>query len=184
MHLILSSERPHFETAFDFVRGELLQLRTGRATPTLVENIEVEAYGARTPMKGVASISTPDPKTVQIQPWDKSVLKAIESALVAADLGIQPVVNGDVVRLIMPAMTEENRKTLVKKMKERLEDGKVRMRGVREKAKARILKAEKDKTIAEDEKFKMLEELDAMTREWVEKIEKMGEEKEEEIMTV
>ena len=84
----------------------------------------------------------------------------------------------------MPQMTEENRKALVKKMKERLEDGKVRMRGVREKAKERIMKAEKEKTIAEDEKFKMLEDLDKMTREWVEKIEKMGEEKEEEIMTV
>lgn len=184
MHPKLQSCKPLFETTIEHLLGELGQMRTGRATPALVENIKVDAYGAPMEMKGVASISVLDAKTLIIEPWDKNLLKAIEKAIHESPIGINPVVDSKVVRLSMPVMTEETRKTLVKAMKEKLEEARVAARAVREKARNEIVEMEKGGELTEDEKFKLLEELDKLTKEYTEKIEEIGGQKEEEIMTV
>jgi ribosome recycling factor len=184
MHLKLLSQKTAFEAVIGHLKVELGQMRTGRATPALVEGLQVEAYGSVMEMKGIGSISVQDAKTLVIEPWDKNLLKAIEKAIHESPLGINPVVDSKVVRLTMPAMTEENRKALVKTMKEKIEEAKVAARGVREKVRGEIVAAEKAGEFSEDEKFKLLEDLDKLTKEYVDEIEELGKKKEEEIMTV
>ena len=135
-------------------------------------------------LKGVASISVPDAKTIQIEAWDKGVLKDIEKALIAADLGMQPNVTGSLIRMSMPAMTEESRKRLVKQAHEIAEQTRITVRSIREKARDTIAQQEKDKTIGEDERFRLQEELDKNVKEWNAKIEEIVKQKEEEVMTI
>lgn len=184
MFEVIEETKPRFIKAVEFLQGELSAIRTGRATPALVEDIMVEAYGAETPVKGLATINIPDAKTLVVDPWDKGVLKDIEVALQKADLGINPVADGNILRLVMPEMTEENRKEMVKKMKEKLEEAKVKIRAAREEARSRITQMEKDKEISEDEKYKYQEDLDKATKDHSEKIDQIGKSKEEEIMTI
>jgi ribosome recycling factor len=180
----ISDQKEDFENVLEHLRGELTSLRTGRANPALVDNVMVEAYDAMMNLKGVASISVPDSRTIQIDPWDKSLLKAIEKGIIVANIGLHPVIDGVSVRLNMPQLTEENRKELVKIMQKRLEEAKVAVRSVREKMRNGILEQEKEKTISEDERFRLQEELEKVTASYVEKIKEIGEEKEKEIMTV
>lgn len=184
MHALLSQKKPDFEAVIDHLHKELGGLRTGRATPTLVEDISVSAYDALMEIKGLASIQVQDAKTLIIDPWDKSLLKNIEKGIRDVGVGLSPVVDGTVIRIVMPSMTEDNRKTMVKKMKEYLEDTRIALRQVREEARDAAGKMEKDKQISEDEKFKLLDEIDKMTKEFNEQINMIGEKKEEEIMTV
>lgn len=184
MHSILSQKKPAFEAALDYLHKEFNQLRTGRATPALVEDISVNAYDATMEIKGLASIQTQDAKTIIIEPWDKGLMKNIEKGIRDAGVGLSPVVDGHVIRIVMPPMTEDNRKSMVKRMKEFLEDARIRVRQVREDARELILKMEKEKTVSEDEKFKLFDEVDKMTKEYQDQIERMGDGKEEEIMTV
>ncbi len=184
MSQFIEVKKQEFAKAIEHLEGELRQIRTGRATPALVDEIEVEAYGAKTPLKAVASISTPDAQTINIEPWDKSVLKDIERALQTADIGISPVVDKDIVRLSMPAMTEENRKELVKQIGQKIEQTRVTIRNVREGVRDEILKMEKNKEINEDERYKLQEELDKLVGEMNGQIAKTGEDKEKDIMTI
>lgn len=184
MHALLSQKKPFFESVIDHLQKELGGLRTGRATPALVEDISVSAYDAMMEIKGLASIQVQDAKTLIIDPWDKSLLKNIEKGIRDAGVGLSPVVDGTVIRIVMPSMTEENRKSMVKKMKEYLEDTRIALRQVREEARDAATRMEKDKQISEDEKFKLLDEIDKMTKEFNDQIDAIGEKKEEEIMTV
>ncbi len=184
MHSFLVVKKPAFDAVLDHLSKELGTLRTGRATPAILEGITVVAYDSPMDLKSVASIAVPDSRTLTIQPWDKSLIQAIEKAIRDADIGVNPSVDGDLVRLSMPQMTEENRKKLVKAMGERLEDAKISLRKVREESRAQVSKMEADKQMGEDEKYKAFEELDKMTKEYGEKIDAMGEKKEEEIMTI
>jgi len=184
MHPFVTQKKANFDATMDHLRGELSSLRTGRANPALVDGITVIAYDAPMELKSVASINVQDAKTIVIEPWDKSLLQSIEKAIREAELGVNPAVDGSIVRLSLPPMTEENRKQLVKHMKEKLEDTRVKLRGVREEAREEVMKMEKAKDIGEDEKFKVLDELDRITKEYTAKVEEIGEKKEEEIMTV
>lgn len=184
MHSLLNQKKPVFESVIDHLQKELGGLRTGRATPALVEDIAVSAYDAMMEIKGLASIQTQDAKTLVIDPWDKSLLKNIEKGIRDAGVGLSPVVDGTVIRIAMPLMTEENRRAMVKKMKEHLEDARIALRQVREDARDAATKMEKEKHVSEDEKFKLLDEIDKMTKEFNGRIDAVGEKKEEEIMTV
>lgn len=176
--------KPEFQAVVDHFQKDLSGLRTGRASATVVESIRVKAYGQDMDLKSMANISTPDAKTIQIEPWDKSVVKDIEKALVDASLGMQPNVAGTVIRLIMPPMTEENRKNMNKVLHQKAEQAKISMRNVRDKVKTAIQKDEEDGVIAEDEKRRHLEQLDKAVAGWNDKIEAITGEKEKEIMTV
>ena len=181
---LLTEKKPEFEQVVLHYANELGALRSGRANPALVERVMVEAYGSTMPLKGVASVSVPDAKTLAIDPWDAGLVKDIERALVLADLGITPTVQGKTIRLVMPMMTEERRKQLVKVVKEKAEEARVAARAVREKIRDTVLGMEKNKEIAEDERYRLQDELDKMTKQFNEEIEKLAMEKEQEIMTV
>lgn len=180
----LNEYKINFEKALDFFRKELSGLRTGRATPSLVENILCDAYDSKMELKGLASIQNLDSRTIIIEPWDKSVLKNIEKGIQTAGIGLNPIVDGNKIRLAMPALTEENRKDIVKIMGKKMEEARMSIRNVRDDIKNEIEKAEEGGEIAEDERFRLQDQLDEMTRNYNEKIKAMGEEKEKEIMTI
>lgn len=180
----IAKHKPEFDKVIEHLQSELNSIRTGRANAAILDLIQVEAYGSMMDIKGVASISVPDAKTITIEPWDKSVLHAIETAIQKSDIGINPVNDGKLIRLSMPQMTEESRLRLVKVVKEKIEEGRVAMRQVREKVRDEVITKEKAKEIAEDERFKVLEELDKYVKELGGEIDAIGEKKEEEIMTV
>jgi len=173
-----------FQKVVDHLGGELAQVRTGRANSALVDRVMVENYGAMTPLQHVASISVPDARTIMISPWDKGALKEIEKALVAANLGVNPVNDGVVIRMTMPMLTEEVRKSLVKGVGQKVEQAKISVRGLRDKIKEEILSQEKAKEITEDDRYALLEELDAMTKSFTGILEGAGEEKEADVMTI
>lgn len=178
---LITESKPSFQRVLEHLAQELSGIRTGRATPALVENIEVEVYGAKQPIKALGSISTPDAKTLAIEPWDGSVVKAIESALQKADLGMNPNVDGKIIRLIMPMMTEETRQKMAKIVKEKLEESRISVRQVREDVKKKIEKLE---GVGEDEKRGLQKELDEEVKDANNTIESMGKKKVEEITTI
>lgn len=180
----LNKRRVDFERGVERFREDIKSLRTGRANGSMVENILVEAYGVPTPMIHVASISIPDPKTILITPWDKSVIKDIEKAIVAANLGLSPASDGAGIRIAFPNLTEENRRNLVKLLNQKTEGAKIIIRGVRDKLKDEIGKAEKSNEITEDDRYELQKELDEITREFTALVEKFSEEKERDIMTL
>ncbi|MDD4995376.1 MAG: ribosome recycling factor [Patescibacteria group bacterium] len=181
--IILKNEE-EFKKVIEHFRTDISSLRTGRANPALVENIQIKAYGSMMEIKGLASITIPDPKTIVIDPWDKSILKDVEKGITEANIGINPVVDGTIVRLSMPLMTEENRKEMVKILKQKSEQSRVSLRGIREKVKNAIIQAEEAKEISEDERFRAQEDLDKYVGGFNSEIDKMTEEKEKEIMTI
>jgi len=184
MNNFLESRKEDFTKAVEHLKGELSALRTGRANPSLVENITVDAYGVKTPIRGLANITIPDPKTLLIEPWDKSVIKDMEKAIQMANIGINPVNEGTKIRLSMPTMTEESRKEMIKIMGQKLELARISLRNVREAVKDEIAKAEKDKKISEDDKFRFQAELEEFVKKQNDEVKAIGEKKEHELMTI
>lgn len=180
----LSEKRPEFEQVIGHLGQELATMRTGRANPAMVDSVKVNVYATMMDLKAVASISVPEARTLVIQPWDRANLEPIEQALRQAELGMQPINDGAVIRLNVPQLTEETRRQMVKMMREKLEEARVAVRKVREKIRGEIAAAETAKQISEDERFARQEELDKMVKGINEKIGEIGERKEEEIMKV
>ena len=164
--------------------GEFSNIRAGRANPNLLNRIMVEYYGTPTPMQQVGNISVPEPRIIQINPWEKSLLKAIEKAILASDLGITPTNDGTSIRLVFPELTEERRKELVKDIKKKGEAAKVAVRNVRRDANDTLKKMEKSTDITEHERKEGEEKIQKMTDKYVAKIDKSVENKSKEIMTV
>lgn len=180
----ISAAATEFQKAINHLRTEYSRLQVGRASPSLVENLNVEAYGGKQPMKSLASISVPDVKTLQIQPWDKGILGAIEKAIREADLGLNPVNDGRVIRLPMPPLTEERRRELVKVVGHMAEQAKISIRTARGTAHGAFKTMEEGEEITEDERRlsekKLQEKVDAANKE----VEETAKKKEEEIMTI
>lgn len=175
---------PEFQKVVEHLKTDIAGLRTGRANPALVENVMVDAYDSRSAISALASISTPDARNILIEPWDKSVVKAIEKGILEAKLGLNPSIIGTQIRITIPAPTEENRKMLVKSLGEKLEHARTGIRRVRDEARGAIQKTEKEGTISEDVKYKMLEQLDKTASGMNDRIKNIGDEKEKEIMTI
>lgn len=184
MNQFLQSKQADFLNVVDFFKKDISSLRTGRANPASLEGISVEAYGARTPLNGLGNISVVDARCMTIAPWDKSVLKDMEKALIEADLGMGIVNEGDKIRLTVPPMTEENRKDLVKKMNERQEKAKISIRQVRDDVKTAIEEAFDNKEMSEDDKFRFMKELDEEVNKYNEQIKELRDKKEKEIMEI
>ncbi len=180
----LDQNQPEFQSIIDHYHKELVGIRTGRASAALVDEIPVPAYGQTMELKACASITIPDAKTIQIEPWDKTIVKDVEKALIDAKLGMQPNTAGTVIRLILPPMTEETRKNMVKMINQKAELTRISVRNIREKVKTLITDDEKKKEISEDEKRRELERLDKVVSEWNAKIESMTADKAKEIMTI
>ncbi|MEI7511941.1 MAG: ribosome recycling factor [Candidatus Uhrbacteria bacterium] len=181
---IIDEHKAEFQSVVEHFHKDLSSLRTGRASAALVEGIRVESYGQMMDLKSMANISTPDAKTVQIEPWDKSVIKDIEKAIIESSLGMAPNVAGTTIRLVMPPMTEENRKNMAKVLHQKEEHAKISVRNVREKIKTSVQNDEKEKVISQDEKKRLLEQLDKVVAEWNKKIEDITSDKEKDILTV
>ena len=173
-----------FNACINHIKQEIGGLRTGRASPALVEDIQVEAYGSRQPIKALASIMVSDPKTLVVDPWDKSVLAAIEAGIRDAKTGLNPVSDGKIIRIPLAQLTSERRQELIKVLHQKLEAARISIRQIREEVKQLIDEAVKNKEVGEDDKFKQQEDLDAMVKEYNEKIKLIGEEKEKEITTI
>ncbi len=173
-----------FAKVVEHLEAELAGIRSGRATPALVEHVKVEAYGTLTPLIELASITAPEPRLIVVSPWDKSIVKDAEKALQAANLGVNPSVDGVVIRLNFPSLTEERRKELVKMVQHKLEEARVSVRGVREDI-LKELKAQKaDGSLSEDAFFASQKELQTLVDKQNDTIKQMGEQKEQEIMTI
>jgi ribosome recycling factor len=178
---LIEQHAEEFAGAMAHFEQELKGLRSGRAHAGMVEMVSVFAYGNTMELKGVASISIPDAKTISIEPWDKTIVKEVEKALVEANLGMQPSVNGSIIRLSLPPMTEENRKRLVKQAQEMAEEARIAIRNVRGRVKEAI---QDQKEVGKDDQERQLEDLDKRVKELNAKIEEILKHKEEEVMTV
>lgn len=181
---MIEAKRGDFDKAVSFLEGELGKLRTGRAHPGLVEDLLVDYYGTMMPIKQMASVSVPESRQILISPWDKGALAKIEGAIRESDLGLNPLNDGVGVRVVLPALTEERRKDLVKVLNTKAEEARIAVRSVREDIWKDIQEAEQNGEMGEDEKFRGKEDLQKVVDEYNARIEGLREKKEQEIMTV
>jgi ribosome recycling factor len=181
---VLKDLEKKMKGSLEHFRKELSRLRTGRANIGIFEDIKVDYYGVPTPVNQMAKIGIPDPSLITVQPYDASVLEAIDKAIKAAGLGLNPLNDGKVLKIPIPPLDEERRREIVKGVKKRLEDEKTALRNMRRETKEFIEELEKEKEIAEDDKFKGLEELQKNTDDFTTKTEDVAAAKEKEIMQV
>jgi ribosome recycling factor len=183
-HEALIEIEPKMQRAVEAMERDFAGIRTGRASTALVERITVDYYGAQTPLNQVAGISTPDPHLIVIQPWDRSVLSAIEKAITKSDIGIMPNVDGTVVRLNVPPLTEERRKEMVKQVRRRTEQARVEVRNHRRDAADQLKKALRESDLSEDEERRELDNLQKLTDRYIEAVDSRADRKEAEILEV
>lgn len=166
------------------LNSQLAAIRAGRANAAVLDQISVDYYGSPTPIQQVASVSTPDPRSLVIQPWDKSVLKGIEKAILASDLGINPQNDGIVIRLVFPPLTEERRKDLVKQVKKYAEESKVAIRNIRRDTIEKLKKQQKASEITEDDYKDAEKDIQKLTDDFTKEIDKIAEKKEKELTSI
>lgn len=176
--------KENFNKTIEHLKHEISTLRTGRATPALVEDIKVDAYGTLQPLKSVASISVADAKTLNVDPWDKSLTQAVEIAISKSDLGINPVNDGKVIRLPLPDLNAERRQELIKVLHRKLEEARIAVRKIREDMRTQLDQMLKEKLISEDEKFSQQDMIEKMVKDTNEEIKQVGADKEKEIQTI
>jgi len=174
----------HMTKSIKFLGEQFDTIRAGRANPSVLDRIMVEYYGTPTALNAVGTISTPDPRTILIQPWDKTLLKPIEKAIQASDLGINPANDGTAIRLAFPQLTEERRKEMTKLVKKYAEEAKVAVRNIRRDAMTDFKKQEKSSEITEDDLKKLEKDLQDLTDKKVKEIDVVAEKKEKELLTV
>jgi ribosome recycling factor len=183
IELIMEETRERMEKALEYLEHELARLRAGRATPALLDGITVDYYGVSSPLSQVSNINTPDPKSILIQPWEKNMLGTIEKAILAANIGLTPVNNGEVIRINVPPLTEERRHQLVKQVRNEGETAKISLRNSRKCANDEFKSLLKE-GLPEDLEKNAVEEIQKMTHNFTLKIDKVMATKEKDIMTV
>ena len=182
--LVMDDTRERMAKAIEHVRIEFANVRTGRASPALVENLLVDYYGAETPLKQLANFSVPEPRLLVVSPFDKGAMAMIEKAISNADLGLNPSNDGVVIRLSFPALTEERRKSFVKIVRTKAEEGKVALRGVRRHARQELENLEKDQGLSKDDVERLEKVLDKMTQDEVAVVDALLSHKEQELLEV
>ena len=181
---ILNDAESRMRSALQVLHDDLAAIRTGRASPALVERLQVEYYGTPTPLQQLASISVPEPRSLMIKPFDSSTIKTIEKAILASDLGLNPNNDGKAIHLNLPPLTEERRRDLVKHMHHRLEESRIAIRNIRRDAHNDMREFEKEKLISEDELKRGEDDLQKLTDKYIEEIAGQGKKKEAEILEV
>lgn len=176
--------KSHMEKSIDALRREYQKVRTGRASTGILEDIRVDYYGTPSPLSQVATLAVPEPRTITLQPWEVKMIPVIEKAIMNANLGLTPANDGKVIRLNLPALTEERRKEIVKQLRKMAEDAKVAVRNIRRDAIDGLKKMEKDKKISEDDLKRAEKEVQDATNEYVAKIDEVLVHKEKEVMEV
>jgi ribosome recycling factor len=172
------------DKAVEAFRRELATVRTGRASPALVEHLKVDYFDTPTPLQQLATISTPEARLIVIQPWDGSVIGAIEKAILKSDLGLTPANDGTVIRLSIPILTEERRGELVKVVKKRAEEARVEVRNIRRDCHEQIRRLEHDHEISQDELHRAENELQKLTDDHIKQVDAVGQEKEAELLSI
>jgi ribosome recycling factor len=172
------------EKSIEALKRELNTIRTGRATPALVEYIKVDAYDVSTPLNQIATISAPEARTLMIQPWDRNTLASIQKAILQSDLGLNPINDGTRIRLVIPPPTEERRKELVKVVRRRVEEARVTIRNLRREAMEELKRLEGEKEISQDENKRALDRLQKLTDSFISKANEVGQDKEAEIIEI
>jgi ribosome recycling factor len=181
---VKSDTESRMKKATEALQRELTSVRTGRASPALVERVEVDYYGAMTPLNQLAGITAPEARLLVIQPWDKGSVPAIERAIRTADLGVNPTNDGELIRIAIPALTEERRKEIVKVVRSRVEDARVAIRNIRRDAISQMKELAQEKMISEDEERRGEQEVQDITDKYIALAEKIGKEKEEDVLEV
>jgi ribosome recycling factor len=181
---VIKETRPRMDAVIEDVRRRLATVRTGRAAVSLLDNVMVEYYGTPTPLSQMASVHVPEPQMLTVQPWDQTQLGAIEKAIRAADLGLNPSNDGKLVRIPIPPLTEERRKQLAKQVHEIAEEHRTAVRNIRRDSNERLKKMLKDKTISEDNERDGLEEVQKLTNIYIGKIDELSKTKEQEILSI
>jgi ribosome recycling factor len=180
----LSSAEKKMSTAVTVLQRELDSIRTGRARPGLVEQLKVDVYDTTLPLNQVATISVPEARLITIQPWDRHALGAIEKAIQKSDLGLNPTNDGHTIRLVIPQLTEERRREMVKLVHRKAEEGRVAVRNVRRHSQEELRQLDKEKEISDDDERRAQDQLQKLTDRFVEEIDKLGKEKEAELLEV
>ncbi len=183
VQLLLDIAEEKMEKAIIYLSDELVKLRAGKASPHMLDGIIVDYYGANSPLNQVSNINTPDPRTIVVQPWEKSMLEPIEKAIMHANLGFNPVNNGEILRIVVPALTEERRKMLVKQVKGEGENARVSIRNARRDANDELKRMQKD-GLPEDDAKKAEQDVQKLTGIYSQKVEELLQKKEEDIMTI
>ena len=183
-HELITLLRQKFAKVIENVEADFETVRIGRAKPSLIENLGVMAYGGRMRLVEVATISAPDPNMLIVSPFDKSLMRDIEKAIQDSEMQLSPAVSGDIIRIVIPALTQERRIDFVKLLKQKTESGKVMVRQARQDVKEKIDALKERKEVSEDDIYMLLEQLDKITGEINEKIDEMSRKKEEDIMAV
>ncbi len=181
---VVQKTKTRMEKVVEDLRRELASVRSGRASISLLDHISVDYYGAATPLNQVATLAVPEPTLITAQPWDASLLVAIEKAIRSSDLGLNPTNDGKIIRIPIPPLTEERRKQLAKHVAKVLEDHRTAIRNIRRDENEVIRKMHKEKQISEDEERKVLEEIQKLTDLYILKVEDLAKKKEDEILTV
>jgi ribosome recycling factor len=181
---VLAAVEPRMARAVEAMERDFAGVRTGRASTALVERITVDYYGTQTPLNQLAGISVPEPTSIVIQPWDRGVLGAIEKAITKSDIGLVPNVDGTVVRLNIPPLSEERRKDLVRVVHKRMEVARVEIRNIRREGADALKKEERDGEIGADDAHRELDALQRTTDRWVAEVDRLGEAKEREVLEV
>jgi len=181
---LLHETEEKMKRAIENLRKEFSNVRAGRATPAMLERVTVDYYGTPTPVNQVANVSSPEPRMLIIQPWEKKMLAAIEKSILKSDLGLTPNNDGNTIRLNIPQLTQQRRTELVKTTKKIAEEAKVAVRNLRRDSNDVLKKLEKDKTISEDENKRAQEEIQKLTDKYVKEVDRAAEHKEKEIMEV
>ncbi len=181
---LISDMKLHMEKSVDSLRKEYQRVRTGRATTTLLDDVKVDYYGTPTAVSQVATLAVPEPRTITIQPWEAKMIPAIERAILKSELGLNPMNDGKLIRLMLPALTEERRKDLVKGLKKQAEEAKIAVRNIRRDAIEALKKLEKDKKITEDDLKRGEKEVQDVTNAETAKIDEVFGHKEKEVMEV
>lgn len=179
---VLQDARERMEKTVEALQIDLRSIRTGRASPALVERIQVEYYGVPTPLNQLAGTTVPEPRLLVIRPWDRSTIGLIEKAILKSDLGLTPSNDGQVIRLVIPQLTEERRRELSKQVARRVEEARVSARNIRRDANDMLRDLEKEKMISEDERDRAIEKAQDLTNETIKQIDEVGKAKEAEIL--
>ena len=184
IEIILKNADSKMKKAVEALSNELASIRTGRASPALVEHIKVDYHGVTTPLIQLASISVPEPRTITIRPYDRSIINNIDKAIIKSDLGLNPTNDGTNIRITIPTLTEERRKDLIKIIHKRLEESRIHIRNIRRDTVDELKQSEKNKEVSQDQEKRAAEQLQKLTDTYISSIDKIGKDKEAEILEI
>lgn len=181
---VIGETRAQMEKSLDAMRREFASVRTGKATPALLDTVRVDAYGSKMPVNQVASVSTPEARMIVVQPWDKGLIGEIEKSIRSSDLGLNPMSDGTVIRVPIPALTEERRKDMVRLLHKLAEEGRIAVRHARQEGNKEIKRRQQAHEISDDDAHRQMDEVQKLTDQYVEKIDQLLKAKEEEVLEV